>query len=147
MDIIHTNTDGTAFTTGKYMYQMVDTYHNDMLPFAAYTLCEIYDFIKNIPYRPDDENAETLIRPALLLAGIEGAGDCDDKAIALASWAHLRGIPYRFVSVRAHDKEMLHHVFPELYINKAWLTCDATYNFNCIGKDRTPFAEYVVLTR
>ena len=129
------------------MYQMVDTYHNDMLAFAAYTLLEIYDFIKNIPYIPDSEYAEILIRPALLLASVTGAGDCDDKAIALASGAHIRGIPYRFVSVRAHDKEMLHHVFPELYINGAWLTCDATYNFNTIGRDRQPFAEYVVLNR
>lgn len=147
MDFIYTNTDGSAQTTGRFMYQMVDTYHNDMVQFAAYTLLEIYDFIKNIPYTPDSETAEVLIRPALLLAGIPGAGDCDDKAIALASWAHLRGIAYRFISVRAYDKKQLHHVFPELYINGAWLTCDATYNFNCIGRDRTPFCEYVVLTR
>jgi transglutaminase-like putative cysteine protease len=147
MDYSYTTTNGMPQETGKFMYQMVETYYRDMLAFAGYTLLEIYDFIKNIPYREDSDTAEVLIRPAFLLAGIAGAGDCDDKSIALASWAYLRGIPYRFLAVRSKEKKDLHHVFPELYINGAWLTCDATYNFNSIGRDRTPFAEYVILNR
>jgi transglutaminase-like putative cysteine protease len=140
-------TNGSASVTGKYMYQMVDAYYLDMLPLAHLNLLDIFDSIKNIPYRDDNKDSEVLVRPALLYAGTGISGDCDDKAIALASWAKIRGIPYRFISVRAFDQKNLHHVFPQLYINDRWLTFDATYSFNPFGRDRKPFGEYVVLDR
>jgi len=147
MQYHNTTTDGSAETTGRYMYQMVDKYYLDMLPLAHLNILDIFDFIKNLPYNNDDLSSEVLCRPALLLTGTAISGDCDDKAIALASWAKIRGIPYRFITVRSFDQQTLHHVYPQLYINSAWMTFDPTYNFNPYGRDRKPYADYVVLKR
>lgn len=71
--------------------------------------------------------------------------NCDDKAIALASYARLFNIPYRFIAIRRHGRKNLHHVAVELYTNNAWLFCDPTYSFNTIGRKRDE-AERLILT-
>jgi len=145
MNLTTVTTDGQAVHTGPFMHRMVDQYHNDMLPFAHLPLTEVFDLIKNIPFRPDPPDRELLQRPYYTMNGIGYGGDCDDKSIALASWATLTGIPYRFVAVRKAGREHLHHVFTELYIADRWIHADPTYPFNTLGCARETYAQYVII--
>jgi len=129
-------TDGSAKTTGKLMYQVVDLYYKDMAPYASLSLIEIFDRIKNLPYRPDPVNIETLMRPAYTMTNRGSGGDCDCKALALASYAKLHGIPYRFIAIRRPGRNNLHHVALELYVSNRWLFADPTYSFNVLGRKR-----------
>lgn len=138
-------TDGHAVSTGPRMHDMVRRFYGDMLPYASMTLPEVFNFIKSIPFRDDPADEEVLQRPYYTINGLGRGGDCDDKAIALASWAYLHGIPYRFVAVRRADMPYLHHVYPELYINGIWMHADATYSINTLGCEREPYAERVVI--
>ena len=146
MDILQIETDGLAATTGVYMGQMVEKYYRDMLSYASLSLSEVFNFIKNIPYRPDPVNCETLMRPLYTLNSQGTGGDCDDKAIAVASWAKLNGLPFRFVAVRRYDRETLHHVYAEIYMNnKMWVPADTTYNTNTLGIIGSHYIESAVI--
>lgn len=138
-------TDGTAQTTGRLMHQMVDAYHMDMVPYAHLPFSQVFALIKNLPFRDDPPMNETLMRPAYTMTMRGTGGDCDDKSIALASYCRLVGLPYRFVAVRRADQKLLHHVFLEVYINGKWIHADPTYRFNTLGREREPYAEYVVI--
>lgn len=145
MKIAYTETDGTALATGPLMGRMVETYHRDMAPYAHLSALEIFERIKHIPYVPDPKNEEVLQRPAYTMTATGAGGDCDDKAIALASWARIHGIPYRFVTIRRPDKKIYHHVFPELYISGSWIAADPTYAFNEMGRIRGPVAQATII--
>lgn len=127
------------------MHRMVETYYRDMLPYAHLSLEQVYDIIKALPFRPDPENNETLMRPSYTMLMLGTGGDCDDKSIALASYCRLVGIPYRFIAVRRADQKTLHHVFLECYIRNKWIHVDPTYRFNTLGREREPYAEYVLI--
>jgi transglutaminase-like putative cysteine protease len=79
------------------------------------------------------------------MQGMGTGGDCDDKAIVLASYAKLHGIPYRFIAVRKADMPVLHHVYTELFLNDKWVWADCTYAVNNLGSPREEFAEYVII--
>lgn len=145
MIVTKQSTDGSAEQTGRLMHKMVETYYMDMLPYSHLTLDEIFDIIKYIPFREDPRESETLMRPRHTMQMRGYGGDCDDKCIALASWAKMVGIPYRFVAVRRADRKKLHHVMCELYINGVWVHADPTYNFNTLGRERERYAEYVII--
>lgn len=138
-------TDGLATTTGLYMREMVERYYLDMAPYAHLTLSELFDFVKNLPFRPDPDDCETLMRPLYTISMRGTGGDCDDKSIVIASWARLHSIPYRFVAVRRADRPVLHHVFPQLYIGDRWISADATYNFNTLGRERESYIERTII--
>jgi hypothetical protein len=144
MKVYNIITDGAAKTTGKLMRQVVETFYKDMLPYTSYSLFQIFDIIKNLPYRPDPLTVETLMRPSHTMNMRGTGGDCDDKSIALAAWARLNRIPYRFIAIRRYGRKFLHHVAVELYTHNNWLFCDPTYSFNVIGRKRDE-AERLVL--
>lgn len=150
--ITYATTNGLATETGPLMHAMVDTYYTDMIPFAHLSLIEIFDRIKAIPYRNDPPHQETLMRPYYTMYSHGWGGDCDDKAIALASWAKIvlspdpeTGKSYRFIAVRKEGASGLHHVYTELFVNGRYLIADATYKFNVLGRLREPYAEYVII--
>ncbi len=138
-------TNGKATATGPYMHGMVQTYWRDMIPWGTLSLPQIFTVIKNIPYRPDPPLVETLMRPYYTMNGLGWGGDCDDKCIALASWAVINRIPYRFVAVRRHGMPTLHHVFTQLFVNGKWLSADATYRVNTLGTERDLYIERVII--
>lgn len=144
MQIYKLKTDGRATSTGEIMKAMVERYYLDMAPYASLSLQQIFEKIKNLPYRPDPPNVETLMRPRYTMNMQGSGGDCDCKALALASYARLYNIPYRFVAIRRPGRKTLHHVATELYINGTWVFLDPTYNFNTFGLKREE-AERVVL--
>ena len=107
-------------------------------------LQEVFKKIKNLPYRPDPVNVETLMRPAYTMNMQGSGGDCDCKALALASYAKLNSIPYRFIAIRRPGRKSLHHVALEMYTSNRWLFLDPTYRFNVTGRTRRE-AERVIL--
>lgn len=145
MRILRQQTDGTAAATGKLMHEMVKNFYLDMAPYAHYSLEEVFNIIKNIPFREDPPDEETIMRPALTLACRGYGGDCDDKAIAMAAYCYLKQIPYRFIAVRKYGEKSLHHVYTECYIQNKWIHADCTYNFNVLGREREQYAEYVII--
>ena len=138
-------TNGKARATGPYMHAMVQTYWRDMIPWGTLSLPEIFTVIKNIPYRADPPDVETLMRPYYTMRQLGWGGDCDDKAIALACWAVINRIPYRFVAVRKHGMPTLHHVFTQLYTNGKWISADVTYSVNLLGRERDTYVERVII--
>lgn len=162
MEVTKVKTDGKARSTGPLMYHMVEKYHDDMLPYAHMSLEQVYDIIKNIPFRPDPAHEETLMRPRYTMTMQGWGGDCDDKSIALASWAYNRGgrpnkkgiapgaYDYRFIACRRPGRNVLHHVYPQLYIKNSsddgwWVPADATYAFNVLGREHGEYVERVVI--
>jgi hypothetical protein len=119
------------------MKKMVNKYYEDMAPYASLSLTEIFEKIASLPFNPDPDNIELLKRPYYTMHRIGPGGDCDDKAIAMASWAKLTGIPWRFVGTGrkkpGKKRILLSHVYTELYILGEWLNCDCTYSFNILG--------------
>jgi len=138
-------TDGHVEKTGVYMRQMVDDFYTDMVPYASLSLIEIFDLIKNIPYRCDPEEAEVLMRPLYTMNMMGYGGDCDDKSIALASYCKLKNIPCKFVAVRSANRDTFHHVFCYIFIGSMWMAADPTYNFNSLGWQRKQYAEYAII--
>lgn len=145
MQVVIKQTDGLVTQTGPLMHKMAHLYKGDMVPYAHYSLMEIFDSIKSIPYRPDPPGKEVLMRPLYTMKMRGYGGDCDDKCIALASWAILNGVPYRFVAAAKPGRKSFHHVFCELYVREMWLHADPTYSFNTLGREREPFAQYAII--
>lgn len=145
MEEIVVLTHGFAKETGKYMLDMVERYHRDMLPYVSFPLQHVFDIIKNIPYRPDPDDVEVLMRPRYTMSSTGYGGDCDDKAIALASYCRLVSIPFRFVAVRAPEKNFLHHVFLYVNLGGRWIAADPTYSFNSLGREQRRYQEYVII--
>ena len=128
------------------MYEVVDRYYKDMAPYASWSVIDVFNLIKSLPYRPDPPECETLMRPSHTLAMRGYGGDCDCKAIALCSWARLQSLPYRFIAIRRPGRKNLHHVATEIYLRNQWIFFDPTYSFNTFGRKREE-AERVYLTR
>lgn len=138
-----------AHYTGKKMYEMVDAYYWTMAPYATKSVIEMYDIIKALPFRPDPPTTEVLQSPYYTMRMIGPGGDCDDKSIALASWAKINGIPFRFIGVGRKKPGIkriaLTHVYTELYIDGEWISYDCTYSFNVFGKTLGPYDREEVL--
>ena len=145
MKVTTVQTNGKATETAKYMYAMSRRYASDMLPWVHCSVREIFKIIANIPFRPDPPTEETLMRPRYTMNLRGWGGDCDDKSIALGAWACLNHVPFRFIACRKPGHAVLHHVYPELYINGRWVIADCTYNINTLGHQREYYEECVIL--
>jgi len=145
-------TGGTANETGTMMHKCVDLYYYDMIPYSHYAFTDIFDIIAGVPYNPDPPEAETIQRPYYTMHSLGLGGDCDDKAIAIASWAKIVKCPdpntgksYRFLAVRSPNKTQLHHVYAEIFLDGEYIPADCTYSFNNPGIIRGPYAEYRII--
>ncbi len=84
----------------------------------------VFDFVQNnIRYVRDIAGVETLHYPEQVLA--QEYGDCDDKAVLLASLLAAIGHPTRFVAVGFRPGHFS-HVFVDTRYGSGWLTLDAT---------------------
>jgi hypothetical protein len=102
-------------------------YKNDLIDFKETPFYDFYLFIKNLPYRADPKNIETLSRPALTLNKNYSPRDCDDKTILICAFCELKKIPYKIVVTGKNKK--FHHVFPQVFLNGNWIIADATYYY------------------
>lgn len=127
----------TKDQTAAEMYRLVDRYAGDLHEFDAggvalsqLSLPAFYAAIRAIPYRQDTTGIEIVTRPYLMLTAPGQGWDCKKKAIAIASWLALHGIPYRFVAVSRRPSGDIHHVLTQAHIDGEWVDIDPTYPRN-----------------
>lgn len=108
---------------------------SEIFKFDNYSLQQIFDYVKNLPYRQDPKNFEWLQSPRWTL---HWGGDCDDKAILLGTIFERRNIPYRMAVVSTDPNEGYHHIYLEILLNNNWYPVDATYSDNKLFVDE-PF--------
>jgi transglutaminase-like putative cysteine protease len=82
----------------------------------------------NIRYVRDPAPAEQLSPPAWVMQ--IGAGDCDDKAILLASLLASIGHSARFIAV-AFAPEAYSHVWVQVHIGGRWIDLEPTEPLKC----------------
>lgn len=84
----------------------------------------IYQFVRdNIRYVRDINGVETIHTAEKILE--QGAGDCDDKSILLASLLETIGHPTRFVAI-GFAPGKFRHVFVETKVGDKWLVLETT---------------------
>lgn len=132
--------------TAKEMYRLAKGYKDDMAGFSTFSVIEIFDWLKALPYRADPKGIEFLQRPYYTIRREGRGGDCDDKAICVGAWSELNGANYRFVAVGRLISKPLHHVFTEVFLEGVWISVDPTYAHNTIGQT-LPYARRKVLLR
>jgi len=131
--------------TASEMYRIAFAWQEDMAQYASMSLQELFDLLKNIPFNADPPDMEYLQRPWYTLNQASVGGDCDDKAICVGAWCHLRGIRFRFVAVSRSKTAPLHHVLTELYLNGTWYEFDPTYDFNVLGRPLIVYPQRLIL--
>ena len=124
--------------TAGEMVRLVKTYCKDIGNRAKWPIVRFFDFVRNLEYRADPFNNETISRPALLLQDNWPARDCDDKSILLASWCQCNGVPWKFVAKSDRQDRRLHHVYVMACFNGKWKTLDATYKKCQFGAELNP---------
>lgn len=136
------------------MDYLAQNYFMDMAPLASMSLLEVFRFLADIPFHYDpiedfkdpktgkieSLRVEFLKRPYFTIYEIGHGGDCDDKAICMASYCILLGYPYRFAATGTKKPGLsfipLTHVYTECKINSRWIPCDCTYGFNLLGFEK-----------
>lgn len=78
----------------------------------------------NIRYVQDVSETEVLHTPNLILA--QGAGDCDDKCILLASMLESINHKTRFAALGFYGDNQFTHVIVETMVNKNWVPLETT---------------------
>lgn len=132
--------------TASEMYRLAYAWKEDMAPYASYSLPELFNALKSLPWQADPQDTELLKRPWYTMNRVGPGGDCDDKAIAVGAYCHLNGFPFRFVAVSRSPQMDLHHVYTEIMINGDWLTFDPTYAYNVLGRPMGTYAKRLVLS-
>jgi len=87
----------------------------------------LFQFVRDrIRYVRDIMDVETLHTAEQVLT--QGAGDCDDKAILLASLLHSLQHGARFVAIALHNPNNCDHVFVECQPRAGgpWIPCETT---------------------
>jgi len=134
----------SAEEIGEIMREMVERYHRDMMPFYCLSVLEVYNYIKELPYRLEDGAFQILSRPAYCIHGLAPFVACANKSIMLASYMELKGIPYRFVLCNHKKGDQLDHVFLEILTkNKKWLKIDPTYSRYSLIAGPEPYVDSV----
>jgi hypothetical protein len=111
--------------------RLVKTYYEDCRRFKEMNINEIFDFIKNIPYKADPHGIEFVRRPAKMLEA--NSGDCDDKTVLFLACLKIKGIACGYSIVKGQGKQFFHHIFPFMVHGNKIIDLDATYPQNIIG--------------
>lgn len=90
---------------------------------------KLYNYVRNLPYKADPRDKETVSRFLFTENPDFPIRDCDDKTVPLVSYAILKNIPTRVIV--CGEGETPHHVYPEIYFGGLWLPADATYSDKC----------------
>ncbi len=125
--------------TGKGMYDIIEKYHTDLdriytrkgirlVPLSRLLLTEIFNKVRDIPYRRDIKPIEVVARPKHIWKHKKMGMDCKKKALMIASWLKRNNYPYRLVSSSRKRNRKIHHVFPQAFLGNGWRNVDATYS-------------------
>lgn len=134
--------DGT-FQTLKMMAQLVRFWkRNAGIRQLAINLCSglqskdyvgevnaLFEYVRDhIRYVQDVADIETLHTPDVVLG--QGAGDCDDKSMLLATMLESIGHKCRFVAMSWHGPNAFEHVSVETLIGTVWVNLETTEPVN-----------------
>jgi hypothetical protein len=111
------------------VFRMAGAYSSDLdrIPGGFKNIFEVYNYVRDLPYREDPKGLETVSRPVYTLSGEwQGPRDCDDKTLIILAAAKKFGIPGR--AVVCGEVPAPHHVYPELQLSGKWIPFDATYS-------------------
>lgn len=123
----------SAQATAAEMARLSVQYAADLGEKSSWPLQKIFAYVKNLPYRRDPQNVESLARPAYTMRRNFPWRDCDDKAIILGAWCSANMIPFRFLASSRRPDKTLHHVFLEAQAGAAPIILDATYPSHKLG--------------
>jgi hypothetical protein len=114
-------------------------YSSDCLFLINKTPLEVFEFIKNLPYKADPKGIEFVSRPEYSIWRKDLPRDCDDKTLIAICYFELKNIPYRII-ISGRDIKP-HHIYSEFLDNlkNTWIPFDATYQKNIYGK--VPYVE------
>ena len=124
--------------TGRRMYSLARRFSGDLheiyhdgKSLADHSLQEMFNLVKELPYRRDDAPIEIVARPRYIVKMADGGIDCKKKAVMLGAWCQVNGFrapgQWRFVSVSHRPDKVIHHVFPQIKLQGYWKNIDATY--------------------
>jgi len=119
------------------LQDLIYDYYTDMEKYKHYSILEMFDFIRTIPYEPDPPGDELIMRPSILLK--RGRGDCDDKTIMGCSYFKCKDIPTGFSLVSDRPEKPVHHIFTIFQNYGKWYDFDATYPHNVFLENRQWF--------
>jgi hypothetical protein len=132
--------------TGRQMRRLAYQYRNDMALYRNYSLPDVFNILKNLPYIKEPPDLEIVKRPKYTLAK---GGDCDCKAVCLMAYCHLKGIKFKIIALG--QEKMLHHVALLLYISGngngrgVWIFADPTYKVNQLGRSNHIYQKHLFL--
>jgi transglutaminase-like putative cysteine protease len=116
------------------MKRLIDAYWTDVSGYSLHSLEDIFDFVRNIPYVKDVDQAggngaeEVVMRPEF---AIQNGSDCDDKTVLMASFLKNAGYQWRIVTVSYNPSTLEHvHTYAEVLVDGQWMPMDATYEQN-----------------
>lgn len=112
--------------------EFTEKYSGDCLFLINYTPKELFNFVKDLEYKPDPVGIEFLSRPEFSIFKKNLPRDCDDKTLIVTCWAKLKNIPFKVCVSGRRNKP--HHIYPILFIDNKWIIFDATYSNGEIGK-------------
>lgn len=145
-----------CFQTAREIKNIVNRFYSDLniilykrgasgqsQAIAKMTLQEYFNFIKNIPFKPDNKPVEYVARPYYLMKRNIGGLDCKKKTIMIASFLKLHGIPFQLIGSSIRPDKNIHHIFTRARIRGRWRTVDATYPENRLFQNKRNTAEVV----
>ena len=114
------------------IFEFSKKYSSDVLFLESKTPDEVFEFVKNLKYKPDPKGIEFLSRPKFSVFENNLPRDCDDKTLIITCYCELKNIPYKIAVTGKNNSP--HHIFPILKIFDNWVYFDATYESGKIGK-------------
>ncbi|MGB7569576.1 MAG: hypothetical protein WBM07_17060 [Chitinivibrionales bacterium] len=99
---------------------------------ASLDLMQFYDFVKSMPFKPDEKPIEVIARPYFLASKYFNGRDCKKATILMASYLKLKKIPFQLVGSSNRPTQEIHHIFTRGFIGGKFRDIDATYPENRI---------------
>jgi len=120
------------------MARVIKAHATDVAPWALWSLQDFFDLVRKGSYNrePSEWFTQILARPRLTISKSVPIVACANKAIILASWAEMNGIPWRLIGAGRVPGRPPHHVFPEFFLGGQWRPVDGTYPWGVLFAQR-----------
>lgn len=124
--------------TLEQMVEIIRSRSDDLKKYGAdkMTFPAWFNYVRKMKYRQDRPGIEIIARPEIVLNGDDVGADCKKKAILIASWLQIHGIPWRLITSSTRADKKIHHVFPQYLAGDNWVNADATYSRFRIGQPK-----------
>lgn len=131
--------------TCREIYESAE-YTEDIESESVHDLQTFFNFVRDIPFLEDPPGREIVSRPKYLLDENLFPGlDCKKKAVLMGAYFNANKLPWRLVISSDQPNKKIHHVFPQVRLNRRWNNADATYPDNILfaGKPEITLAKEI----